>query len=396
MSWLISWLPLSTVASYLWTIRRLPGGMYGLLMVWTGIYSLAHQYFTNSFISSQSWPGTCLFDQGIVTTSNNNSLLPATSWDVSVLAYNAYLAAKSNSGKMGVYDKINWDVHNFQPQDRDILGYWNCTQQANGTISPADWSSEQELQAYITNQSFIYQNLVFSGESFPNGSYGGFIAWSSSTNQSDQPWDVRAIVATDLEGDTPQLTFAYQCAIVRTRSTWLPPLMPPYQTLYEWNDYAYAVVRDAPQANYGTNLQNLLNAMTMISGSGNSVNQTLSPDANPNYSCIVYGTKVGPEVFILLATLIIVLLLLLCADLYAAIIYRLNKNHERVKDIPTDYIAWQLTAVQNALNNSKITMEDMKHCEFGWSEEKHAMEYVKATPEVGIIPRELDVVLLLT
>lgn len=346
-------------------------------MLWTGIFSLAHQYFINSFITSETISQECTFNQGLVTTEyTGDDLVPATTWPAARLVYDAWLAASSNGGVMGIYDKIDSDYSNFKPAKKDLLGYWNCTEAAGSTISPADWVSTDALDNWIGNQSFTYPIWHQEGSALLDGTVSGFLAWSASGDTQGVQWSSRAIIATSLSGDSPVNTSNYQCDIVQFNKNWTMPWMPPQDTLDGWCGLAFGMLSDIEVANYGARLQDLLNGMVMITGSGNNAERALPSGQDTSYGCISTGTKVGPEIFLLLGTLLIVFLLLVVGDLYALISYHFHQNRSRVHEIPTDYISWQLAAVRNS-GTDKIVTKDLAHYEYGWKEEKHALVFSK-------------------
>ncbi|KAH8692104.1 hypothetical protein BGW36DRAFT_41817 [Talaromyces proteolyticus] len=307
---LVSWLTLGSFASYVKAVRKIPGGGFGLLMIWTGIFSLMHQYFTNSFISAVSLVNTCPFENGTITTYSTEPIVPATTWPVTRLVYEAYLAAQNNGGEFGIYDKINYNATLFWPQNEDILGAWDCTQEANGIISPSDWSSSNSLTSWIDSQPFFGLNYTWSqnGGSFVDtGAITGFLVWSASTATSNlEQSDLHAIILDAISGDSPLETSNYKCKLIPspTHTDWVPPMMPASDTLGNWSDLAYGMMQNTAPESYGFLLQNILNGMTMISGSGNLANSVLpSGYHNTYYSCLQPGTHIGLANFVLLAAL---------------------------------------------------------------------------------------------
>lgn len=352
-------------------------------MLWTGIFSLAHQYFINSFITSETISQECTFNQGLVATEyTGDELVPATTWPAARLVYDAWLAASSNGGVMGIYNKIDSGYSNFKPNKKDLLGYWNCTQAASSTITPADWVNTDALDNWIGNQSFIYPTWREDGSVLLDGTVSGFIAWSASNDTQGVQWSSRAIIATSLSGDSPIKTSNYQCDIVKLDKSWTIPWMPPLDTLDGWCALAFGMLRGIAVSDYGARLQDLLNGMVMITGSGNSAERALPSGQDTSYGCISTGTKVGPEIFVLLGTLFIILLLLVVGDLYALVSYHFHQNRSRVQEIPTNYISWQLAAVRNSSDN-KIETKDLANYEYGWKEDKNSLEFSRMASDVS-------------
>lgn len=385
---LTSWLTLASFASYVKAVRKIPGGGFGLLMIGTGIFGLLHQYFTNSFINTVTMVSDCTFYNGSISTSNNDPLVPATTWPVSRLVYEAYLAAQNNGGKMGIYDKINYNTTSFWPQDEDILGWWGCTQEEDGVISPSNWSSSDALQAWISSQNFLSMNRTWSegGGSYDNGTFAGFLVMSASDQTDDlQQWDFHAAILYPISGDSDLSTSNYQCNLTRSPNApgWLPPIMPAVGTLGNWSDLAYGIIQDTDPDYYGFQLENILNGMTMIAGSGNTIHTELPSDARQTYSCVSSGTQIGLEILVLLAVLVFILLSIIIADLYALVIYWRDETHSRVREIPLSYLDWQLDAVREATSNRAISERDLARFGFGWIDDKQSLGIKELSSDVS-------------
>jgi hypothetical protein len=387
--YLTTWLSLGSVISYVFKVRKLPGGIFGILMLWTGIFSLAHQYFINTFVALEPQIRYCLFEYGIVTTHQTDLFLtPSSTWPPALIVFDAHLALLSNGGRNAIYKKINWYTPTFRPGDADILGYWNCTeQQPNNnetSITPADWSDDDSLDIYLQQQNFLYLNESWdrAGAVRTNGSWEGFAAWSANkANDVREQWDVRATIANPLKGTEPIATSNFQCSI-STVENWTAPVMPSQSSLSEWVELLYGFIRDVDTDSYASQLESLLNGMTMIVGSGNSAKEKLPADADAHYGCLVNGTSIGIGVFVLLAALLVIILLLLTADLYSFVIYRRHHLHDRVQEVPTDNTSWQVAAVGFGTGNAKLTTKTLKNYEYGWSDETKRMEFKNVISEV--------------
>lgn len=357
-------------------------------MLWTGIFSLAHQYFVNSFILPQPQKSQCLFDRGIITTHHKGSITPASTWPPALLVFDAHLAIGFNGGSRAIYDKINIDTTAFSPGHSDILGYWNCTEEASGLISPANWSSADALTSYVHEEGFLYTEGSYrAGALLGNGSYMGFVEWSASLNDTDADaqWDLRATIANPLSGSESLPTSNFQCGLISTTPDWIPPLMPSIESLKEWGPLIFGFIKDVRKQTYRAQLETILNGMTMIAGSGNNANLTFASDEH-YYGCVVNGTAIGIEVFIMLFALVLLFLMVLAADLFALIRYRTNKNHSRVEEIPTDLIDWQLEAIRSSTGNKKIEMKALGGVTYGWREETKEMGFLEKSMAVCLQP----------
>lgn len=388
---LVSWLPLGTVASYIWRVRKFPGGIVGTLMIWTGIFSLAHQYFTNSFIASQSILGNCPFESGVVTTYNKGATqVPASDWPPARIVYEAYLAVQRNGGVSGIYDKIDQNTTHFWPQRSDLLGYWNCTQGTDDVIDSGSWDNFDTIDTWIGNNNFMYPDWLDSGASYNDGSgLSGFIAWSASDfgsteeEETQKMWDVRAIIATQHEVGQNTTASMFHCDMINSQPSWVPPVMPSRYTLGNWTDMAYGILGDAERTDFGNQLQWILNGMTMIAGSGNNAERPLP--SGSYFSCVMGISKIGIEIFVLLGSLLLVLVCLVAMDLYSLLRYWRDPQHARVRDIPLDYISWQLATVRSADENTNLSEKDLGRFAFQWMEDKDALDFQEVTPGVGFL-----------
>jgi hypothetical protein len=241
------------------------------------------------------------------------------------------------------------------------------------------------LASYIHDQGFLYTEASFrAGALLPNGSYVGFVVWSASVpDDVDEQWDLRATIANPLSGTEPLPTSNFQCELVSTTPDWVPPLMPSDRSLKEWGPLMFGFIKDVRKHTYRAQLETILNGMTMIAGSGNSANRTFDSD-DQYYGCVIDGTSIQVEVFIMLFVLISLFLLVLTADLYALIRYRINKNHSRVEEIPTDFISWQLETVRSSTGNRKLEMKALGGVTYGWREETKEMGFVEKSMMVSL------------
>jgi hypothetical protein len=95
--------------------------------------------------------------------------------------------------------------------------------------------------------------------------------------------------------------------------------MPSGFTLGNWSNMAYGIMLDADRSDFGGQLQWILNGMTMIAGSGNSAALTLP--SGGTFSCLMDKSKIGIEIFVLLASLVLVLVCLIAMDLSSLLRY---------------------------------------------------------------------------
>jgi hypothetical protein len=127
IDYLTSWLSLGGTLTYAWdTTFQLPAGYYGLLMLLTGSFGLAHQYFINSFVFPLSIQSTCPFEFGLVATRiptyDNGNIIPSNTLSPTTALYNAQYQVWVNGGEMGIWKKVNIPLLHSDPQQMISLG----------------------------------------------------------------------------------------------------------------------------------------------------------------------------------------------------------------------------------------------------------------------------------
>lgn len=138
---------------------------------------------------------------------------------------------------------------------------------------------------------------------------------------------------------------------------------------------------DTDRSDFGGKLQWVLNGMTMIEGSGNSA--TLTQPSGETFSCLVDMSKIGIKIFVLLASLVLVLVCLIAMDLYSLLRYWRDPTHARVRDIPLDYISWQLATVRSTDGNANLSEKDLGRFGYQWMDDKGTLDFQEVAPGVG-------------
>lgn len=361
---LTPWLNLPNCATYIWKTRTLPGGWLGLLMFASGVFGLVQHYTVNSYILPITLPTWCDFTQGLNTTLNEHELEPSSTWPAAVQVFAAQTSAGYTNGQVGIYNKVNSDTTDFQPTTRDVLGSWNCTQAPDSMIYPADLATSDTLRSYLDVQKFLnYSTLSISGAgNADDDSYSAFMAWSGIFDSSVQfsRWEIRASIANDLTGNTSLPVSNFKCSIVKYVPAWTPAPMPTNETLNGWKEIMFGYVYENSVEYYADQLRTVLNAMSMIAGSGNLDNRHLVEGAEIRYGCIVEGAKIDIAVYLIGTFLLTILFGIIVADFYQFIRYRMNKRKKLVENIPTDLISWQLEIVRKMTDHKELTTRDLK------------------------------------
>ena len=164
--------------------------------------------------------------------------------------------------------------------------------------------------------------------------------------------------------------------------------------LQDWAETAYVRVRggwEKPEMS----LEIILNALTTASGSGNEAiwgnaaeevddnglpNVTQASDAYydpqsangpPDYGCLVVGTAISTEVWVLLLIQVLTIVTLLLMDLVNLCIACGHRKWEAVGHghIPNSLLSWQAAMLRQIDGNAEIKLADTKDWLFGWLEE---------------------------
>lgn len=383
---LTPWLSLGSTITYFWKLRSLPGGLFGLLMLATGAFGLLHQYVINSFILPEVQPSWCQFQAGIVSTANSVEVIPSPSWPAALLVFQAHSAVALNGGINGIYDKINFNISAFQPTSADVLGSWQCNAMQDSPIQPADWSDKASLESYLTKQNFLSPDTKSTAGAVlvSNSSYEAFLAWSADKETiSSGVGKVRATIANGLSGDSALVASNLECTIVKNVASWDPVPIQANGTLAAWVNIMFGFVSEVPVNHYGPQVSTVLNAITMLAGSGNQNRRRLDANAVQTFGCVTEGTQIYISVYVIFMALAALLFVLLVADLYSLIRYRYNKRRGLVEEIPTDLISWQLAMVRRATGIKNLKQKELPNYSYVYSDETQDFEFMKTNVTVS-------------
>lgn len=359
---LTPWLGLPNTMIYLWKARALPGGWLGWMMMATGIFSLVQHYMVNSFILPAVMPTWCDFERGIVTTFNTGIITPSPSWPAALLVFSAHTAVLANGGEGGIYDKINNTITSFQPTFHDVLGTWNCTPEPDSVIRYSDMVNTTALGLYLTTQKFLDPSTQSVGGSvLNNGTFTGFVGWSGNFDSNDSStWGVSATIANSIANVAPVIASNFKCDLTIRRTGWTPTPMPTNQTLVGWSDIMFGFVSQVPVSHYRVQVETILNAMSILAGSGNSNSRQLPDGTEVRYGCTMNGTQFYTGIYLVFAILFLILLILLVAELYQLGRYCCNREKDKAADIPTDLLSWQLNMMRRMTGEKTLKTKDMK------------------------------------
>jgi hypothetical protein len=402
---LTSWISLTGTLTYTWNTFQLSGGKYGLLMLLTGMFALAHQYFVNSFILPVSLQTTCIFEFGVVTThlpEGDNSIFPSSTFSAANTVYNAQYQVWANGGVMGIYQKVNYTSVTFTPTLEDVLGGWNCSYKPNTTIAWTDWVDQTSFSTFIQQDAFLFTEAsTWAGAVSSNGSTQiGFMAWSANQpDNSTEQWDLRAIIATNLTGSSVPVT-NLECQLV-VEAGWTPPIMPSYKSLTEWAPKTYGFLASIEPDSYEFFMEWILNGMVMLTGSGNNDQldaSYLPVGASTHYGCSVQGTQIKAEIWAILGAILLIFIPLFLGDIFF-FVFRLFKNFQHTdtyhadlaEAAPSSVQEWQLALLKEVTNDKKIEARQMRNYLYGWdiNKKKYMLGRKDAFPSITFSPAVL-------
>jgi hypothetical protein len=360
VSHLTSWLSLSDAASYFLHTFRLPGGSFGWLMLITGVFSLAHQYFVNSFIQQSDIQYTCNFDSGIVDVlpyNNPDGFTPSSTLSAATTIFNAQVSSYYNNGTNGIWRLIPYYAWYFSPTQNDLLGQWNCNPTGSITITSADWSSQQALQSFLINNNLLNTNTGnFAGSEVAGGAANGFLSWYTNYPDTSGAWDtVSASMVFGLSGATSTVS-EWTCTL--QTFNWDPPTVNSMNALTEWNAKTYGLLQDIAISEYEAGLELILNAMFMAAAGGNvdtAKASEIPANVDITYGCVVPGTQIMVGIWVILGVYLLTLIPLLFVSFITLFPFRkAYKRNDLAGEPPTSVYSWQTVLVREMTGNFDI------------------------------------------
>ena len=378
------WLSESDTLTYIYKTRRLPGGRYGLLMLFTGAFSLASHLFVGRFVFSAQLPGRCVFHDGLIVPSSPNSSVgvepiyrPAYAWPATDVAQFAQRTSYFNNGPLGIYRYVpEFDAY-FSATKDDVLGSWNCRQAASKNYPTK--LDDSEVVSELQSSGLLYDNSVvgYDGMGQDENNTGLFV-WTPSTiatkEDSGSPWNVKAAVLTDVYDETDLLltrnVTSYQCTLDthlaflanNINTTWAFPQWAERtygSILYESNDVG--LIGDA--------IAMSLNTMIMVAGAQNQFQNVSTERLTelPTYGCVQLTTVISAEVFIMAAFLLLILLTLASIGIYHSLRIRpLRRARRQIDLVPSDLTSWQAAVLKGPSSSKSVKSKDLRKYVLGW------------------------------
>ncbi|KAI6712268.1 ATPase, P-type (transporting), HAD superfamily, subfamily IC [Marssonina coronariae] len=378
------WLSLGSAFTYIWTLRRIPGGYLGLIMIASGLFGTGNRYIINSCIVPDMAQGVCDFTSGLVATQNSFPIQPVSTWSGSYLALQSFEIARINNAEIGIYSKLNNDLTGFYPTINDLVGNWSCEPAADTAIEPEEWAPKL-LEDFLGRQEFlrVTRGSYWRGEYTPsNGYFSGFMAWGPSGDPQSNTTNVRAMISNPASTNGRVLETAavvnIECKQI-SLSNWIAASWPAgnatgnstiFDTYAEWAAPMFGFVKDKPRTEYPLQLTKVLNAMSMLSGSGNHDDHVAdvakSYNAGATYGCLLESTRIYNTVYIVTLVLFIILAAMIVVDVYDLVRTKLDKRHKEVERMPFDMLEWQVALVERMTGNSITSERQLAGYEYVW------------------------------
>lgn len=369
---LTSWMGLPEMVKYAWSLRSVPGGWLSLLMLFTGIIAILHQFLTNTLVTPALIPTRCIFDYGVVWNGTSWSSLPASDDESANLVYQAQLATLKNEGTRGIYHKFLADneIQMFRPSAAETHGAWHCTNVKNdsmswtgpvivggvstrrtaGGIPPKDWS------LYLNSSAYTYWSGPGEYAATTVGErYNMFMMWSS--NSTTHFKNVKAAILNEagfVRGKA--LAMNFDCSLTLNQSV---PLLDVQNVLTDWMGKAYGYQKSlTTEKETQLWLELTLDAITTLSLFNDALTAHNIVPAG-EIGCVVDGTKASVGILMFLGLMVIILAYLLTvqlASLYAAIRHPTKHCANR---LPFDLADWQLATYRRDKKERASTFREL-------------------------------------
>ncbi|KAI9659834.1 MAG: hypothetical protein M1821_001185 [Bathelium mastoideum] len=297
-----SWLSSFDSILALKTIRTLPGGWLGVVMIIAYLLNLGAD-FASAFIQTITVHDRCEFGTGLVISDTSMQLVP---WNGApyAVATSAQSRGLTNGGLKGVYAKINRDSR-FSADASDVLGTWT------GTMNPLQlhypyYTSSDDIIDDLVQHELLYSTPVYVA----SGDTSHLVVLDSSAGETTgTSFDVRVSVdVTALGNETKQMQ-SYECALDDS-SGWLHDVQSGISSLVTLQDWKqtfqgslYNGTGTPASPACGNILEGILNSMTMVAGGANYLlNTTASTETQ---GCITMRTWILWELLVLAGAVIL-------------------------------------------------------------------------------------------
>ncbi|MCJ1310559.1 hypothetical protein MMC25_004224 [Agyrium rufum] len=358
LRYLSPWLTDAEAFKYYYRTRKLPGGIYGIVMLVSGVFTLTSHVLTSRYVSATTLPGRCLFTRGLnLTTPIERDLYsPPATWPSFYLALDAQSTAVKNGGQAGIYGLSAADT-NFTASSEDVLASWTCAPHVMDPILVGGAQSDETILDNLIEAGLLYNASLWENQALQGDLEYQLFAWSAPVGPNvSATWDIRAFYTNtnlsmgDKNGSHPTTTTSFHCTLSNNKTAWLA--------------IGAGLLQDV--ANVQPIIESILNAMMMVAGAGGGISNADS--ANATYGCLTQQTLIQPEIFIALGVMLVMFLPLCIVDLVYLLIIRCSfKDRKLVEDTPSGLASWQVATLRDVFHeDGKIMAKDVSKYVYGW------------------------------
>lgn len=368
--WLGSFDPFLTSLS----IRKIPGGWLGALMMISVMLSYISDIAVSALIKPVRVSARCPFTTGLVSPTNEPlSLVPVNGSPYTVVS-TAQLSSLANGGPIGIYPKVNLD-RNFQAQTEDIAGRWNCNDVDDDQVYELG-TSKADIAQDLQTKGLLFDTTAISEAAGLNNSFGHFVILTSSqSDDAQQPFDVRASVQLEARYDDSKTMKSFDCNMDAPSMEWVLANMSSQSTLQEWiltfqgNMYNGTGTPAAPDCD--VRLSRILNSMVMIGAGGNYL--LGSAPLGSTQGCLAQRADIPDTVLGIfgIITLILILLFLYLFTLLLQYLGYPSSERTALKHTPNGLVDWMAHAAHASLSaeqidaNEDVESKELKRWEYG-------------------------------
>ncbi|KAK0123816.1 hypothetical protein ONS95_008812 [Cadophora gregata] len=139
-----------------------------------------------------------------------------------------------------------------------------------------------------------------------------------------------------------------------------------------WAPLMVGFILEVTPSEYPFQLTKVLNAMSMLSGSGNirtlDKSDVISFGAGETYGCQIPNTRIDMSVYVITLVLVALFLLMLAIDLYDVVRNKFDKRHKDVEKMPFEILDWQVALVEKMTGDSISRTRHLAKYEYFWDE----------------------------
>ena len=368
--WLGSFEPFLTCLS----MRRIPGGWLGALMMISVALSYISDIAVSALIKQVRVSARCPFTTGLVPPTNEPLALVPVNGSPYTVVSTAQLSSLANGGPIGIYSKVNLD-RNFQAQTEDIVGRWNCNDVEDDQVYELG-ASKADITQDLRSRGLLFDTTAISEAAGLNKSFGHFVVMTSSqSDDAQQPFDVRASVQLEARYDDTKTMKSFDCNMDAPSMEWVLTNMSSQSTLQEWiltfQGSMYNGTGTTAASDCDVRLSWILNSMIMIGAGGNYL--LGSAPLGSTQGCLAQRADI-PNTVLGIFGIITLILILLFLYLFALLLQYLgcpSSQRSALKYTTNGLVDWMAHAAHASLSaeqndaNKDVESKELKRWGYG-------------------------------